>query len=156
LKFRFGHTLINPTLRRLDSSFETIREGDIALRQAFFAPWRLVEEGGIDPLLRGLIATPAKLKTSSQFLNSDLTDELFSHAHLVALDLAAMNIQRGRDHGLQPYNYYRELCNLTRAATFEDLRVCNEHEMENFSFREKIQNNSLSYQLFSLRFVTTN
>lgn len=59
---RFGHTLINPTLRRLDENFQTIREGDIPLRQAFFAPWRLVEEGGVDPLMRGLFDTPAKLK----------------------------------------------------------------------------------------------
>ncbi len=45
-RIRFGHTIINPTLRRLDENFETIGEGDIPLRSAFFAPWRLVEEGG--------------------------------------------------------------------------------------------------------------
>lgn len=93
------------------------------LRNAFFAPWRLVEEGGVDPLMRGLFTTPAKLKTPDQILNSHLTNELFSHAHLVALDLASMNIQRGRDHGIQGYNEYRVLCNLTRATTFEDLKV---------------------------------
>ena len=36
--------------------------------QAFFAPWRLVDEGGLDPLLRGLFASPAKLSTPGQVL----------------------------------------------------------------------------------------
>jgi len=120
---RFGHTLINPILRRLDGNFESIPEGDLPLRQAFFSPWRLVEEGGIDPLMRGLFATPAKLKRPNELLNSHLTEDLFTHAHLVALDLAAMNIQRGRDHGIPSYNEYRVLCNLSRARSFEDLKV---------------------------------
>jgi len=121
--FRFGHTLINPVLRRLDQNFQSIREGDLPLRNAFFAPWRLVEEGGLDPLMRGLFATAAKLKKPQELLNSHLTEDLFSHAHLIALDLAAMNIQRGRDHGLPSYNEYRVLCNLTRLTSFDDLAV---------------------------------
>ncbi|XP_061393833.1 peroxidasin [Musca vetustissima] len=119
--FRFGHTLINPVLHRLNTSFEPITQGHLPLHKAFFAPWRLVYEGGVDPLMRGMFATPAKLKLPGQNLNSELTEKLFQTAHAVALDLAAMNIQRGRDHGIPGYNVYRKLCNLTEAKTFDDL-----------------------------------
>ena len=72
---RFGHTLVNPVVRRLDTNFSSIPEGDLALHQAFFSPWRLVEEGGLDPILRGLFSVPAKF--SNQGLASDLTERLF-------------------------------------------------------------------------------
>ncbi|GBM43257.1 Peroxidasin, partial [Araneus ventricosus] len=75
---RFGHTLINPELLRLNESFKPIPEGNVPLRKAFFAPFRLLEEGGIDPLMRGLVYAPAKLKRPDQLLNSDLTEHLFT------------------------------------------------------------------------------
>jgi peroxidase len=94
-----------------------------------------VEEGGVDPLMRGMLFSPAKLKTPHQSLNSDLTERLFSAAHSVALDLAAINIQRGRDHGLPGYNEYRRLCNLTVAETFNDLR----REIRSAAVRDRLQ-----------------
>lgn len=126
--FRFGHSLINPILHRLDYKFEPIEQGHLQLRDAFFAPWRVVYEGGVDPLLRGLFTMPAKIKRPEQSLNSELTEKLFTVAHAVSLDLAAMNVQRGRDHALQSYMEYRKLCNLTTSSTFEGLSdITDEH-----------------------------
>ncbi|XP_011163912.2 peroxidasin isoform X1 [Solenopsis invicta] len=118
---RFGHSLIQPRLERLDASFRSIPQGPLELRDAFFAPWRLVEEGGVDPLIRGMYATAAKLKLPEQNLNRELTEQLFRTAHAVALDLAAMNVQRGRDHGLPGYLEWRDYCNMSRVETFEHL-----------------------------------
>lgn len=119
--YRFGHSLINPILHRLNATFQPIPEGHLPLHKAFFSPWRIIEEGGIDPLLRGLFATPAKLKTPGQFLNSELTEKLFRAAHEVALDLASLNIQRGRDHGLPGYTEWRRVCNLSVPEDFDEL-----------------------------------
>jgi len=35
-------------------------------------------------------------------------------------DLVAINICRGREHGIPSYNTFREYCNLTKAYYFED------------------------------------
>ncbi|KAK0411598.1 hypothetical protein QR680_005736 [Steinernema hermaphroditum] len=121
--FRFGHTLINPKLMRMDKEFRTILQGDIPLHEAFFAPERLLSEGGVDPLLRGLFASPLKKPESHQLLNMELTEKLFKKAVDVSLDLAGVNIQRARDHGLPGYMAYRKWCNLTVAETWEQLAV---------------------------------
>lgn len=118
---RFGHSLINPILSRFDANHKEIPQGHLPLHKAFFAPWRLVYEGGVDPLMRGMYLVPAKMKKPQQNLNSELTEKLFFSAHAVALDLAAINIQRSRDHAIPGYNEYRRFCNLTYANDFEDL-----------------------------------
>ncbi|XP_060054488.1 probable oxidoreductase PXDNL isoform X2 [Erinaceus europaeus] len=133
--FRFGHTLINPIIYRLNATFGEIPEGHLPLHQAFFSPSRIIEEGGIDPLLRGLFGVAAKLRMPSQLLNLELTEKLFSTAHHVALDLAATNIQRGRDHGIPPYADFRVFCNLSAVQNFEDLQ----NEIKDPEIRQKLK-----------------
>ncbi|WAR12905.1 PERM-like protein [Mya arenaria] len=48
-----------------------------------------------------------------------IRDKLFPDAHNVSTDLAARNIQRGRDHGLPPYNRWRRHCGLSEITLGE-------------------------------------
>ncbi len=134
--FRFGHTLIQPIIARYNESYQPIPAGNLPLHRAFFAPFRLVDEGGVDPVIRGLIGLQAKMPKSGQFMNSELTERLFALAHEVANDLAAFNIQRSRDHGLQSYNEYRKHCGLvTSSSSFDDYS----QEISNEEVRRKLK-----------------
>ncbi|CAG01361.1 unnamed protein product [Tetraodon nigroviridis] len=67
--YRFAHLAIQPMLSRLDANYrENSQFPSVSLFKAFFTPWRVIFEGGIDPLLRGLIGRPAKLNTQDHML----------------------------------------------------------------------------------------
>lgn len=118
--FRFGHSLIRRSLLRMDTSFSENHDG-VELRRSFFNPDMLLEFQMIDELVRGMISTP--METLDNFLTEEITNHLFEDATIPfsGLDLAALNIQRAREHGIRPYNEYRAICNLKRARTFTDL-----------------------------------
>ncbi|KAB0338356.1 hypothetical protein FD754_024640, partial [Muntiacus muntjak] len=126
--FRFGHATIHPLVRRLDAGFQEGPGPRLLLRDAFFRPWRLLEEGGVDPVMRGLLARPAKLQVQDQLLNEELTERLFVLSDAGTLDLASINLQRGRDHGLPGYNEWRQFCGLSRLETRADLGAATANE----------------------------
>ena len=78
------------------------------LVRSFFNPDQLHEPGMMDELLRGVAAT--SMETLDQFITSHVTNQLFEEEGqpFSGLDLAALNLQRGRDHGLPGYNLYRD------------------------------------------------
>ncbi|KAM6984875.1 eosinophil peroxidase [Aplochiton taeniatus] len=113
--YRFAHLAIQPFLSRLDQNYrENAQFPSVPLFKAFFTPWRIVFEGGIDPLVRGLINRPAKLNTQDHMLVEALRDKLFKFVEHIALDLGSLNMQRGRDHGLAGYNAWRGFCGLSQ------------------------------------------
>ena len=51
-----------------------------------------------------------------------MTNNLFREAkNQFGSDLASMNMQRGREHGINSYNAYRAYCGLKPAKTWNDL-----------------------------------
>ncbi|KAL3041815.1 hypothetical protein OYC64_019902 [Pagothenia borchgrevinki] len=125
--FRFAHLAIQPVVSRLDENYrENSRLPSVPLFEAFFTPWRVVFEGGIDPLLRGLVGRPAKLNTQDHMMVDALRERLFQFVMHLALDLGSLNMERGRDHGLPGYNAWRKLCGLSQPGNQAELaRVLN-------------------------------
>lgn len=116
--FRYGHTSLSSELQRLDDDGNVIEEGNILLRDAFFNPSGVIELG-IDPLLKGLASNVAQ-EIDNQLVD-DVRNFLFGPPGSGGFDLAALNIQRGRDHGLPDYNSAREQLGLTPAESFADI-----------------------------------
>ncbi|KAA0711650.1 Thyroid peroxidase [Triplophysa tibetana] len=120
--FRFGHATISASLKRLNESFqEHERFSSVDLHQTFFSPWRLVREGGLDPVLRGLLGRSAALQNQDHLMKEELTERLVVLNIPASLDLASLNLQRGRDHALPGYNEWRIFCGFDRIETESDL-----------------------------------
>ena len=117
--YRYGHSALSPTLLRVDASGNEITEGHLALRDAFFSPQRITDEGGIDPILRGLAYQLCQ--QIDPYVVDDVRNFLFGPPGAGGFDLVALNIQRGRDHGLPSYNDVREALGLSRAQIFAEV-----------------------------------
>jgi peroxidase len=74
-----------------------------------------------DAPIRGSIVQPAYYMSPqvNYDINNYLFDGIFPDSR--RFSLPALNIQRGRDHGVASYNQYRRLCGLNYAYSFEDL-----------------------------------
>jgi hypothetical protein len=117
--YRLGHSLLSPVLLRLEKNGKPIREGHLPLRNAFFAPSRITNEGGIEPLLRGLATNQAQ--ELDNYVIDDVRNFLFGLPGAGGFDLASLNLQRGRDHGIPTYNDVRLALGLNPALTFADI-----------------------------------
>lgn len=106
--YRYGHSLVRPFFDRLNENFLPLPIGPLNLVDMFFRPDQFRKSFGTDPLMRGWVSTNSR--RMDEFVNSVLTTQLFQTPLSPGLDLASLNMQRGRDHGLSPYLVYRNFC----------------------------------------------
>lgn len=117
--FRLGHSLVSEVLWRLQPNGDQLPLGHLTLRDGFFAPHRVTNEGGLEPIFRGANAHVCQ-RLDAKIVDS-LRNFLFGPPGAGGLDLAALNIQRGRDHGIADYNSVRSGLGLAPKATFADI-----------------------------------
>jgi peroxidase len=121
--FRFGHSqLQNEFPKQIHGYYNS--HHPFLLNNSFFCPSSIYSNsaGGIDSILRGL------LMASSQKVDLQIAKTVTSHLFAdppssPGLDLFALNIQRGRDHGIPPYIKWRQFCgfDIDTAPTFDTL-----------------------------------
>ncbi|MBP0003028.1 MAG: heme peroxidase [Cyanobacteria bacterium SBC] len=120
---RIGHTLVSPTILRLDENGEVDPRGNISFFRNFNAP-DVTEGEDLDVLFRGLASK------FSQNVDTKVADDLrnalpdFIGATPIPLgavgfDLASANVQRGRDRGISDYNQLRR----TLAEQYPELGI---------------------------------
>lgn len=113
--YRFGHSIVSDEITAFDN------EGNVtsaqSLGESFFEPGSKFASTGADGLLRHLMSDPSNKMDAHivDGLRNLLTDPPDGQ------DLAAINVQRGRDLGLQTLNGEREALGLAPHQSFDDI-----------------------------------
>ena len=104
--YRLGHALVPSYI------------GEYSLRDIFFSSYQVSNNGGIDNILKEFYKTPC------EELNAKVTDHLrnflFGDPGEGGLDLASLNIQRGRDHGLGDLNKTKKAIGQCKIKSFDN------------------------------------
>ena len=121
--YRLGHTMITadiPMIYEDCSQAGSVPIEMLSLQTAFFNP-SIIQTEGISPILRGLNAQTQEALDAK--LVDPLRNFLFGPPGAGGLDLAALNIQRGRDHGLPDYNSLRVMFGLNPVRNFGQINA---------------------------------
>ncbi|XP_071487821.1 dual oxidase 2-like [Diadema antillarum] len=156
---RFGHTLVPPGVMRRNSSCHfrtsTLRSsglGDVTnpskdqqdlaadsvnnhgvrTCNAFWNPQLSVRESDIEEYLLGMASQITEREDN--IITEDLQRRVFGPLEFSRRDLMALNIQRGRDHGLPDYNTARVSLGMTRKESFDDINPGNSSDGRVMSF----------------------
>ncbi|KAK3605229.1 hypothetical protein CHS0354_038664 [Potamilus streckersoni] len=128
--FRFGHSQVHDSLK-YNSKAQYFK--DIFLNPAILYD----TAGGVDSITKGL--TDSYSQKVDERMSSHLTRHLFERQTGFGGDLAAINIQRGRDHGLPLYHLMKTICNISG----------NVHEPSVWNALSSLYRNPVDIDLFS-------
>lgn len=130
--FRLGHTMIGNEIKRKGKT-DGEKMAPMKVDKMFFsiAKNSPLRTHGIEPFLRGIMVTRAQevdtlvVPALRNFLFKNIRQE-------EGFDLIALNIQRGRDHGLPSYNDIRAMFGRKKVQTFKQIT-------RNFGLQSKLQ-----------------
>lgn len=115
--FRLGHSTLRDDVGFMSNDGRESKD-EMELKDAFFHA-SMLEETGIDSLLK--FDASVQAQEIDLAVVDSLRNFLFGPPGAGGLDLVAMNIQRGRDHGLSDYNTTRQAYGLDRVETFDQI-----------------------------------
>ncbi|KAL3886203.1 hypothetical protein ACJMK2_026212 [Sinanodonta woodiana] len=102
--FRFGHSQVHDSLKYNNKAQY--------FKDVFLNPAIIYDTaGGVDSITKGL--TDSYSQKVDERMSSHLTRHLFERKAGFGGDLAAINIQRGRDHGIPLYQQMKTICNVS-------------------------------------------
>jgi hypothetical protein len=120
--------MLSGTIDRFDDNANELPDGhgNLTLHDAFFNPTYLSTDPSnpvgddVDAVAKG------NASDNSQEIDLRVIDDVrnflfIGGAHPFGLDLAAINMQRGRDHGLPDYNTLRAAYGLPRVTSYADI-----------------------------------
>jgi hypothetical protein len=116
--FRFGHSQVSERTLLVNNGGHTV--GSLSIRDAFFNPDVLGgDPANVARVLKGLASQRGQ--EVDLLLVDGVRNELFGPPGAGGLDLAALDIQRGRDHGLPDYNNLRARYHLAAVTSFNQI-----------------------------------
>ena len=115
--FRVGHTMLSSDLQMVDPA-TGLNVGSVALQDAFFTP-SFFDTHSVDNVLAGLASQTAQ--EVDTLVIDDVRNFLFGPPGAGGLDLASLNIQRGRDHAIGDINAVRAVLGLEQYNNFNEL-----------------------------------
>lgn len=115
--FRLGHSLLGDGVEFLDDSGAPMAE-PMPLSMVFFNP-PVVAQHGIEPILKYL-ASDAASELDNKIVDG-VRNFLFGRPGAGGLDLACLNIMRGRDHGLASYKQARRAFGMPMLTSFSQI-----------------------------------
>lgn len=112
---RFGHSMLRTTFSMVDRRRRRNGDNPVDLKDSFFRPQTyLMHE---NPFVRGMAVDSSKI--CDRVVSGSVINNLYETEPGNGFDLAASNIQRGRDHGLPAYAQWRKHFGLSVPTRFD-------------------------------------
>ena len=114
--YRIGHTMVSTHIMLMNEDGSVPMSGRFLFKDAFFQPTAVTTPSTVDQILKGVAGK--RMQEIDPFVVTDLRNFLFVQEGAGGMDLIAINLQRGRDHGLPSLNQAREALGLPAYQSF--------------------------------------